>query len=298
MRQDPGLDSGLAGSACVHVIARGSEKKVNRQGQKQSGEEQGSRGTEATGWDLSVAAPFMKRWAALRRQLTFVLMILFRWKSTARARRADPSMGCRPATVMPGVGGRGPLCPCLLKCTAQAMQERLHPSISQGNASNPPAGEGTPLPCRTAQAHSPSSHGRCQCSQALPGSRDLLLLCQGRIFQKMSVGGQKSLQGGRQSEGQRAGARGRFAEQRSQRRQRTARAGCETAGDRDFPEEAEQSLLKHRQAPKFTGLSAARWEFCFQIIYFNICHPSGVNFLSLKSDFFGLREHFRHRKSL
>lgn len=49
----------------------------------------------------------------------------------------------------------------------------------------------------------------------------------------------------------------------------------------DFTEEVEQSLWKHRQAPKFTGLSAGRWEFCFQIIYFNICHPSGVNFLSL-----------------
>lgn len=141
-----------------------------------------------------MAAPFIKRWAALRTQLTFVLMILFSWKSTARAHRADSSMGCRSATVMPGVGGWGPLCPCLLKCTAQAMQERLHPSISQGNASNPPTGEGTPLPCRTAQAHSPSSRGRCQCSQAPPGSRDLLLLCQGRIFQKMCVEWQKSLQ--------------------------------------------------------------------------------------------------------
>lgn len=163
---------------------------------------------------------------------------------------------------------------------------------------NPPAGEGTPLHCRTAQAHFPSSHGRYQCSQALPGSRDLLLLCQGRIFQKMCMRRQKSLSGKEQLEEtscghsgagrvrDRVGARGRFAEQRSQRRQTTARAGCETARDRDFPEEAVQSLLTCRQEPKFTGLSAERREFSSQIIYFSICHPSGVNFLSLNSDFF------------
>lgn len=52
VRQDPGLDTGLAGSACAHVTARGAEKKVHGQ-EKQSGEKQGSRGTETTGWDLS-----------------------------------------------------------------------------------------------------------------------------------------------------------------------------------------------------------------------------------------------------
>lgn len=198
------------------------------------------------------------------------------------------------------MGGRGPICPCPLKCTAQAMQGGLHPSISQGNASNPPAGEGTPLHCRTAQACFPSSHGRCHCSQALPGRRDLLLLSQGRIFQKMCMRWKKSLSGkqkleetscGHSGAGRvrdRVGDRGRFAEQKSQRRQRTARAGCETAGDRDFPEEAAQSLLTCRQEPKFTALSAERWEFCSQIINFNICHPSRMNFLSLNSDFFGL----------
>lgn len=200
MRQDPGLDTGWAGSACLRVTARGPEKKGHRQGQKQSGEEQGSRGTETTGWDLTVGAPFTKRWAALRRQLIFALMTLFRWKFIVRAHRADPSMGCRSATVMPGMGGQGPLCPCLLKCTAQAMQGGLHPSISQGNASNSPADEGTPLHCRTVQAHSPSSRGRCQCPQALPGSRDLLLLCLGRIFQKMCMRWQKSLSGKEQLE--------------------------------------------------------------------------------------------------
>lgn len=151
MRQDPGLDIGLTGSAYLCVTARGPEKKVHRQGQKQSGEEQGNRGTETTGWDLSVAAPFTKRWAALRRQLIFALMILFRWKFTVRAHRADPSMGCRSAKVIPGMGGQGPLCPCLLKCTAQPMQGGSHPSISQGKVSNPPADEGTPLHCRTVQ---------------------------------------------------------------------------------------------------------------------------------------------------
>lgn len=102
--------------------------------------------------------------------------------------------------MMPGMGRQGPLCPCLLKCPAQAIQGSLHPSISQGNASNPPAGQGNPLHCRPAQAHSHSSHGRCQCSQALPGSRDLMLLCQGGIFQKMCTRQQKSLSGKEQLE--------------------------------------------------------------------------------------------------
>lgn len=147
----------------------------------------------------------------------------------------------------------------------------------------PPAGEGTPLPCRTAQTHSPSGHGRCQCSQTLPGSRDLLLLLwQGRIFQKMCMGWQRSLSGKEQleetSRGHSGAGRVRDREQEPEagsqsRGAREDRAGCETAGDRDFPEEAAQSLLTHRQAQKFTGLSAERWKFSFQIINFNICHP-------------------------
>lgn len=121
--------------------------------------------------------------------IDFSLMILLRWKFT------DPSVDCRSATMMPGMGGQRPLCPCLLRCTAQAILGGLHPSIFQGNASNHVVGESTPQDCRTAQAHSPSSHGRCQCFQALPGSRDLLLLCLDRIFQKMCMRWQKSLSG-------------------------------------------------------------------------------------------------------
>lgn len=45
----------------MRVRARESDKKVHRQGEKESQEEQGSRGTEMMGWDLSVAAPFTKR---------------------------------------------------------------------------------------------------------------------------------------------------------------------------------------------------------------------------------------------
>lgn len=47
-----------------------------------------------------------------------------------------------------------------------------------------------------------------------------------------------------------------------------------------------QSLLTCRQTPKIIGLSGGRGEFCFQVIYFNLCHPSELNFLSLKSNFF------------
>lgn len=45
----------------LRVGAREPENKVHRQGEKQSREEQGSRGTEMMGWDLSVAAPFTNR---------------------------------------------------------------------------------------------------------------------------------------------------------------------------------------------------------------------------------------------
>lgn len=46
-----------------------------------------------------------------------------------------------------------------------------------------------------------------------------------------------------------------------------------------------QSLLTRRQALKITGLSEGKGEFSFQMIYFNLCHPSEVSFLSLKSEF-------------
>lgn len=50
------------------------------------------------------------------------------------------------------------------------------------------------------------------------------------------------------------------------------------AGDRDRPEEAAPSLLTHRQAPEMTGLSGGRGEFCFQTIYFNLCHLDEFSF--------------------
>ena len=61
MKQVPGLHACSASSAYTHVRARELRKKVHRQGEKQSREEQGNRGTETTGWDLSVAAPFTNR---------------------------------------------------------------------------------------------------------------------------------------------------------------------------------------------------------------------------------------------
>lgn len=61
MRQVPGLHTCLASSVCVHVRVREPEKKAHRKGDKQSREEQGSRGAETMGWDLSVAAPFTNR---------------------------------------------------------------------------------------------------------------------------------------------------------------------------------------------------------------------------------------------
>lgn len=88
-----------------------------------------------------------------------------------------------------------------------------------------------------------------------------------------------------ESEGQRQGARGRFAEWRTQRRQRTARAGCERQQETETFRRRLCSLLTHRQALKITGLSEGKGEFSFQIIYFNLCHPSELRFLSLKSEF-------------
>lgn len=60
MRQVLGLHACSASSACMHVRAREPEKKAHRQGEKQS-QEQGSRGTETAGWDLSVAALFTNK---------------------------------------------------------------------------------------------------------------------------------------------------------------------------------------------------------------------------------------------
>lgn len=121
MRQDPGLDTGSAGSAGVHVTARGPEEKGHRQGQKQSGEEQGSRGTETIGWDLSVGAPITQRWAALGRQLIFALMILFRGKLSGLIELTPLWAAGQLQRHQAWEGGQGPLCPCPLKCTAQAM---------------------------------------------------------------------------------------------------------------------------------------------------------------------------------
>lgn len=61
MRQALGLHACSASSACMHVRAREPEKKAHGQGEKQSREQQGSRGTETAGWDLSMAAPFTNR---------------------------------------------------------------------------------------------------------------------------------------------------------------------------------------------------------------------------------------------
>lgn len=65
---------------------------------------------------------------------------------------------------------------------------------------------------------------------------------------------------------------------------------------RHFPEEAVQSLVTHRQAPKITRLSGGKGKFCFQMLYFKLCHPQGLNFLPLQSDFFVLRKYFRYEK--
>lgn len=51
------------------------------------------------------------------------------------------------------------------------------------------------------------------------------------------------------------------------------------AEDRDFPEEAVESLLTCRQALKITGLRGGRRKSCFQIVYFNLCHLSEQSFL-------------------
>jgi len=230
----------------MRVRAGELEKKAYRQGEQQSQEEQGSRGTEMTGWDLPVAALFTNNTAQLRIRGTCVPSAPPRCWSPQRR----PLCGLTPS-------------PCLLRCVAQTtLGVCVRPS--QGGCPEPPAAAGAPSPHGRAEPHVPSGHRRCQCPPAPPGSRDL-----GRIFPKETcVGWQKLPSGKDQLEetscrhsgtgrawGTEAGSRGRSAEWRTQRRHNSQSRLREMAGDRHFPEEAVQSLLTRRQAPKITGLS-------------------------------------------
>lgn len=143
------------------------------------------------GWELSVATPFTSRQDSTENTTaTCVLTVSLQVETYCQGPQcfglqvscSDTRHGWPQAPACSGTWHR----PC---------RGGLHPSVTWGNASDPPAGEGTPLPCRRAEVDCPSGCGRCQHLQALPGSRDLLLLCQGRIFQKMCVGWKKLLSG-------------------------------------------------------------------------------------------------------
>lgn len=231
--------------------SKGAGEESTEAGEKQSQAEQGSRGTETKGCDLSVADPFINRWGSTENTTDLCPHGL----SSAGSSLLGPT-AVYPAAVTPGMGGHGPLCPCLRRC-GHRPRGGLHPSATQGNVSSPWQ-ERVPLG-PTGEAHLPSRCGRRQCSQALPGSGDLLRLCQGRILQKTCVGQQTLLSGkeqlGETSCGQSEAGREQRTEKGSQRqvcrvedpeKTEQPKLAVREAEDRGFPEEAAESLLTCR----------------------------------------------------